>query len=140
MTGCHYQLGHVPGAVLFDWRRTSTTPRKRHLIKQQLEELFTKSESPRYYDRPLRRFQQLVRSLRLLDYNLRRQKRRTDERWTEKWIDETTIDQRHLHVPKTSFKASGPTRALESISSKPRPLPEAQRETGRRQGTERVHR
>src|SRR5437879_9764190 len=40
----NYQLGHVPGAVLFDWRKTLNHPLETDILsKEQLEELFAKS-------------------------------------------------------------------------------------------------
>ncbi len=40
----NYQLGHVPGAVLFDWRKDLNNPVQRDILsKQQLEQLFTTS-------------------------------------------------------------------------------------------------
>ncbi|HZY95402.1 MAG TPA: sulfurtransferase [Candidatus Bathyarchaeia archaeon] len=40
----NYQLGHVPGAVLFDWRKDLNNPVQRDILsKQQLEQLFSNS-------------------------------------------------------------------------------------------------
>ncbi|TMI28195.1 sulfurtransferase, partial [Candidatus Bathyarchaeota archaeon] len=40
----NYQLGHVPGTVLFDWKKDLNHPLERDILsKQQLEELFAKS-------------------------------------------------------------------------------------------------
>src|SRR5438445_7779912 len=40
----NYQLGHIPGAVLFDWRKDLNHPLERDILsKEQLEELFAKS-------------------------------------------------------------------------------------------------
>src|SRR3989441_5339412 len=40
----NYQLGHVPGAVLFDWKKDLNHPLERDILsRQQLEELFAKS-------------------------------------------------------------------------------------------------
>src|SRR5712692_7776121 len=40
----NYQLGHVPGAVLFDWRKDLNHPLERDILsKQQLEQLLAKS-------------------------------------------------------------------------------------------------
>src|SRR5712692_798216 len=40
----NYQLGHVPGAVLFDWRKDLNHPLQRDIVaKEQLEELFSRT-------------------------------------------------------------------------------------------------
>jgi thiosulfate/3-mercaptopyruvate sulfurtransferase len=40
----NYQLGHVPGAVLFDWRKDLNHPLERDILsKHQLEQLFARS-------------------------------------------------------------------------------------------------
>ncbi len=40
----NYQLGHIPGAVLFDWRRDLNHPLQRDILsKEQLEQLFSRS-------------------------------------------------------------------------------------------------
>src|SRR5437588_3391768 len=40
----NYQLGHIPGAVLFDWRKDLNHPVQRDILsKEQLEQLFRKS-------------------------------------------------------------------------------------------------
>src|SRR6266568_3505013 len=40
----NYQLGHIPGAVLFDWRKDLNHPLQRDILsKEQLEQLFSKS-------------------------------------------------------------------------------------------------
>src|SRR5204862_92134 len=40
----NYQLGHIPGAVLFDWRKDLNHPLQRDILsKEQLEQLFRKS-------------------------------------------------------------------------------------------------
>jgi thiosulfate/3-mercaptopyruvate sulfurtransferase len=40
----NYNLGHIPGAVLFDWRKDMNDPLKRDILsKEQLEALFSKS-------------------------------------------------------------------------------------------------
>ena len=40
----NYQLGHIPGAVLFDWRRDLNHPLQRDVLsKEQLETLFSRS-------------------------------------------------------------------------------------------------
>jgi thiosulfate/3-mercaptopyruvate sulfurtransferase len=40
----NYQLGHVPGAVLFDWKRDLNHPLERDILtKEQLEQLFSAS-------------------------------------------------------------------------------------------------
>src|SRR6266705_4253798 len=40
----NYQLGHVPGAVLFDWRKDLNHTLERDILsKQQLEQLFARS-------------------------------------------------------------------------------------------------
>src|SRR5213596_347820 len=40
----NYQLGHVPGAVLFDWKKDLNHPLERDILsKQQLEQLFARS-------------------------------------------------------------------------------------------------
>jgi thiosulfate/3-mercaptopyruvate sulfurtransferase len=40
----NYQLGHVPGAVLFDWKRDLNHPLQRDILsKEQLEQLFSAS-------------------------------------------------------------------------------------------------
>ena len=40
----NYNLGHIPGAVLFDWKRDMNDPVKRDILtKQQLEDLLTRS-------------------------------------------------------------------------------------------------
>src|SRR5467141_4072020 len=40
----NYQLGHIPGAVLFDWRKDLNHPLQRDILsKEQLEQLFNKS-------------------------------------------------------------------------------------------------
>ncbi len=40
----NYQLGHVPGALLFDWRKDLNHPLQRDIVtKEQLEELFSRS-------------------------------------------------------------------------------------------------
>src|SRR6266516_4597871 len=37
----NYQLGHIPGAVLFDWRKDLNHPLQRDIpTKEQIEELF----------------------------------------------------------------------------------------------------
>src|SRR5713101_276345 len=40
----NYQLGHVTGAVLFDWRKDLNLPLQRYIpTKEQLESLFNRS-------------------------------------------------------------------------------------------------
>ncbi len=40
----NYQLGHIPGAVLFDWRKDLNHPLQRDIVtKEQLEELFSRT-------------------------------------------------------------------------------------------------
>src|SRR5881396_941540 len=40
----NYQLGHIPGAVLFDWRKDLNHPLQRDILsKEQLETLFSRS-------------------------------------------------------------------------------------------------
>ena len=40
----NYQLGHVPGAVLFDWKKDLNHPLERDILsKQQLEQLFART-------------------------------------------------------------------------------------------------
>jgi len=40
----NYQLGHIPGAVLFDWRKDLNHPLQRDILsKEQLEQLFSRS-------------------------------------------------------------------------------------------------
>jgi len=40
----NYQLGHIPGAILFDWRRDLNHPLQRDILsKEQLETLFNRS-------------------------------------------------------------------------------------------------
>ena len=40
----NYQLGHIPGAVLFDWRKDLNHPLQRDILsKEQLEDLFSRS-------------------------------------------------------------------------------------------------
>ena len=64
-----YELGHIPGAALVDWKRDiNDTVRRDILSKAQFEQLLSRvGANSRHDARPLRRFPQLVRGICLLD-------------------------------------------------------------------------
>ena len=64
-----YEQGHIPGAVGFNWQKELQDQLIRApMSKEQLEELLGRVRGEqRYHDRALRRQQQLVRRLGILD-------------------------------------------------------------------------
>ncbi len=82
----NYDTGHIPGAVLFDWKKDINDPLRRDILsKEQLEALFSNAGiTRRHLAHPVRRLQQLVRDVRVLGLQVpRRREGQADERRKE---------------------------------------------------------
>ena len=112
----NYQLGHVPGAVLFDWRKDLNHPLERDILsKQQLEQLFAKSgiapdtRIVLYGD-----FNNWFAAYAFWDlqyYGVKNVVLMNGGR--KKWIDEDKPLTKDIPAyPNTSFKASGPDETV----------------------------
>src|SRR5207249_5415458 len=105
-------------------------PRKRHPIQTTIRTIVRQiGNFTGHEDSTVRRLQQLVRGLRFLGSAvLRRQKRRTDERRTEKMDRRRQpTDQRHSNLSKHQLQGIRTRRDRYSLlQTSPRPLPEAQ--------------
>ena len=85
----NYNQGHVPNAVLFDWKKDINDPVRRDVLSQaQLEDLFHRNWNNERHDaRSLWGFQQLVCGFRFLGFQVLRRERRQDHERRQKEVD-----------------------------------------------------
>ncbi len=112
----NYQLGHIPGAVLFDWKKDLNHPLERDILsKQQLEQLFARSGITQdtkivlYGD-----FNNWFAAYAFLDlqyYGVKNVVLLNGGR--KKWIDEDKpLTKDAPTFPITTYKASGPDESV----------------------------
>jgi len=115
-----YELGHIPGATLVDWKRDINDPVRRDILSKgavRAAPLEDRSD-PGHDTRPVRRLPQLVRGVRLLDLpHLRpRGHQAAERRPVGKWIDEgREVTEETPSFTATSYKAPDADTSIRSF-------------------------
>ncbi len=122
-----YDTGHIPGAVKMDWFTTLQDPLSRRLPRQStiLRSCIRPGHRQRHHRRLLRRQEQLVRHLCLLDLrDVRSREDEDDERWAHK-VDAggPSADPR---CPPLSAPSTRPIPAPEIRAFRDQVLPQSQ--------------